>query len=158
MQSSSITTSYFFSTHLNSFAHAHAHDIDNDNGDDYIIHMPRNTRAMNSSNRPVCTVALDRTFDRISEVEIPFDFPSGSARIVGSCNGLLCLAGIGGRNISDYAIYLWNPSIRKFKRLPDLMTDLAGSLVRMLSTMSSGRSFVLRRRIGGSVACDIFQR
>ena len=116
---SSITTSYFISTHLNSFAHAHAHDIDNDNGDDYIIHMPRNTRAMNSSNRPVCTVALDRTFDRISEVEIPFDFPSGSARIVGSCHGLLCLAGIGGRNISDYAIYLWNPSIRKFKRLPD---------------------------------------
>ena len=38
----------------------------------------------------------------------------------------------------------------------NLMTDLAGSLVRMLSTMSSGRSFFLRRRIGGSVACDIF--
>ena len=41
----------------------------------------------------------------------------------------------------------------------NLMTDLTGSLVRMLSTMSSGMSFFLRRRrIGGSVVCDIFQR
>ena len=86
---SSITSSYFISTHLNNFAHAHAHDTDNDNGDGYIIHMPLHTRVMNSSssNRPVCTVALDRTFDRIFEIEIPFDLPSGFSKIVGSCNG-----------------------------------------------------------------------
>nr|XP_023927664.1 putative F-box protein At1g70960 [Quercus suber] len=74
----------------------HAHDTDNDNGDGYIIHMPLHTRAMNSStsNRPICTVALDRTFDRIFEIEIPFDLPSGLSKI-------------------------WNPSARKFKRLPD---------------------------------------
>nr|XP_023926064.1 F-box/kelch-repeat protein At3g06240-like [Quercus suber] len=98
---SSITTSYFISTHLNNFAHAHDIDIDNDNGDGYIIHMPWDT---NSSNRVVCTVALDRTFDRISEIEVPFDLPSG------------CTCGL---DISDYVIYLWNPSIRKFKKLPD---------------------------------------
>ena len=115
---SSITSSYFISTHLNNLAHDH--DNDNGDGDGYIIHMPRHTLdTMNSSNRPVCTVAFDRTFDRISEVEIPFDFPSGSAQIVGSCNGLLCLADIGSFNISDNVIYLWNPSIRKFKKLPD---------------------------------------
>ncbi|KAK4592968.1 hypothetical protein RGQ29_017203 [Quercus rubra] len=90
---SSITTPYFISTHLNNLAHDH----DNGDGDGYIIHMPWRTRdTVNSSNRPVCTVAFDRTFDRISEVEIPFDFPSGRALIVGSCNGT-----------------------RKFKRLPD---------------------------------------
>ncbi|KAL4599904.1 hypothetical protein ACB092_11G160400 [Castanea dentata] len=107
---SSITTPCFISTHLNNLAN------DNDNGDGYIIHMPWDT---NSSNRAVCTVAFDRTFDRISEIEVPFDFPSGSIQIVGSCNGLLCLAHNRGLTTSDNVIYLWNPSIRKFKRLPD---------------------------------------
>ena len=111
---SSITSSYFVSTHLNNLAHDN--DIDNDNGDGYIIHMPWDT---NSSNRVVCTVAFDRTFDRISEVEIPFDLTPGRAQIVGSCNGLLCLADIGKLSISKDFIYLWNPSIKKFKRLPD---------------------------------------
>ena len=40
----------------------------------------------------------------------------------------------------------------------NLMTDLAGSLDRMLSTISCGRSFFLRRRICGSLVCYIFQR
>ena len=110
---SSITTPKFISTHLNNFAN------DNDNGDGYIIHIPWYTRAMDSSKRRVCTVTLDRTFDRISEIDVPFDFPSGSVQIAGSCNGLLCLAYKGKFNIFDNVIYLWNPSIRKFKRLPD---------------------------------------
>ncbi|XP_065636273.1 F-box/kelch-repeat protein At3g06240-like [Quercus suber] len=73
--------------------------------------MPLNLR---STNRSICTVALDRTFDTISEARIPFDFSSNFAQIVGSCNGLLCIADYG--NVRD--IYLWNPSIRKFKKLP----------------------------------------
>ncbi|XP_030963968.1 F-box/kelch-repeat protein At3g06240-like [Quercus lobata] len=114
---SSITTPYFISTHLNNFAH------DNDNGGGYLIHMPRRT---NSSNKAVCTVALDLTFDRISEIEVPFDFPSGSVQIAGSCNGLLCLAYNGFFNIFGNVIYLWNPSIRKFKRLPDPYLERLG--------------------------------
>ena len=67
----------------------------------------------NHYNRAVCTVALGRTFDRISEVQYPFDFTPGRAHVVGSCNGLLlCLADFG------KVIYLWNPSIKKFKKLP----------------------------------------
>ena len=65
-----------------------------------------------SSDRPFCTVALDRKFHRISEFVIPFAFPFKCAGIVGSRNGLLCF------DDSD-KIYLWNPSIRKFKKLPD---------------------------------------
>nr|XP_023926031.1 F-box/kelch-repeat protein At3g23880-like [Quercus suber] len=110
---SSITTPKFISTHGNNFAH------DNDNGDGYIVHMPRFTHAMDSSDRRVCTVALDRTFHRISEIEVPFDLPYGSVQIAGSCNGLLCLAYVGNFSSFDNGIYLWNPSIRKFKRLPD---------------------------------------
>ena len=109
---SSITTPYFISTHLNNLAHDH----DNGDGDGYIIHMPWSS---NASNRAVCTVAFDRTFDRISEIEFLFVFPSRPIQIVGSCNGLLCISGTCGLDISDYVIYLWNPSIRKFKRLPD---------------------------------------
>ena len=72
--------------------------------------MPWHLRAtMNSSNRPICMVAFDHSFDRISKVDIPFDFPSGSAQIVSFCNGLLCLADIASPAISDNVIYLWNP-------------------------------------------------
>jgi len=74
------------------------------------------TRDLNSpytNKPPVCIVFFDRTFDRISKVGIPFHFPSGFVEIVDSCNGLLCLAD------SDNDKYLWNPFIRKFKKLPD---------------------------------------
>ncbi|OIT23019.1 f-boxkelch-repeat protein [Nicotiana attenuata] len=39
-------------------------------------------------------------------------FPN-SDRIVGSVNGLICLA------MEDYDLVVWNPSIRKYKKLPD---------------------------------------
>ena len=60
----------------------------------------------------ICTVAFDHTFDKISDIEIPFDFSSDCTQMVASCNGLLCLAD------SNNVIYLWNPSVRKFKKLP----------------------------------------
>ncbi|XP_050281187.1 F-box protein CPR1-like [Quercus robur] len=102
---SSITTPYFISTHLN-------HTKNNINRDNAcVIHLPYSSRPA----IPACTVALDRSFDTISEILIPFDFPHPRAQIVGSCNGLLCLADLVYGNV----IYLWNPSVRKFKKLPD---------------------------------------
>ena len=107
-----ITSHDFISTHLNNINNDHDHD----NG--YVIHMPLRGTSRPSCSSPhpdtsVCTVAFDRTFDMISQVRVPFDFDFNRAQIVGSCNGLLCLATF------DNVIYLWNPSIRKFKRLPD---------------------------------------
>ncbi|XP_065630169.1 F-box/kelch-repeat protein At3g23880-like [Quercus suber] len=114
---SSIKTSDFIDTHLSNYKDSH------DNG--YVIHMPsvRNTSSYRSpysssstssnTSIPVCTVAFDRTFDKISDVRIPFGVIFN--QIVGSCNGLLCVANSGN------VIYLWNPSIRKFKRLPDTL-------------------------------------
>ena len=92
---SSIKSHDFISNHLN---------INKNHVNGYVIHMGSNPSSP-SSNRPVCTVALDRTFDRISEFVVPFDFPFKHAGIVGSCNGLLCLSN------SYKFIYLWNPSI-----------------------------------------------
>ena len=70
-----------------------------------------------SSHSQVCTVSCDRTFERVSEFRIPFTFQSLSLRLVGSCNGILCLTDYIGSEING--VYLWNPSIRKFKKLPD---------------------------------------
>uniref|UniRef100_A0A7N2LH99 F-box associated beta-propeller type 3 domain-containing protein n=2 Tax=Quercus lobata TaxID=97700 RepID=A0A7N2LH99_QUELO len=39
--------------------------------------------------------------------------------MIGSCNGLVCLAQHRKLSATSDAIYLWNPRIRKFKRLPD---------------------------------------
>ena len=71
------------------------------------------------SNNPVCMVACDRKFNRISEYPIPSELHLNYPEIVGSCNGLVCLAQYGNGSTIAEVIYLWNPSIRKFKRLPD---------------------------------------
>ncbi|XP_065625689.1 F-box protein At3g07870-like [Quercus suber] len=111
---SSMTSPDFISTHLNN-------NNNNKNGDNaYVIHMPCLART-NHDNALVCTVALDRTFDRISEIEIPFNFSTACIQfqLVGSCNGLLCLANLSiSTTTFANALYLWNPSIRKFKKLP----------------------------------------
>uniref|UniRef100_A0A2N9FES2 F-box associated beta-propeller type 1 domain-containing protein n=1 Tax=Fagus sylvatica TaxID=28930 RepID=A0A2N9FES2_FAGSY len=49
----------------------------------------------------------DRTLTHISTFQLPF-----SALMVGFCNGLFCL-----RNMDNKVLYLWNPSIRKFKMI-----------------------------------------
>ncbi|XP_075645397.1 F-box/kelch-repeat protein At3g06240-like [Castanea sativa] len=94
-----ITSPNFISTHLNML-------LCHNQG--YVIHMP----SINLDNQGL-KVACDHMFDGISELKIPFSFQSGLAFLVGSCNGLLCF--------SDWFndVFLWNPSIRKFKKLPD---------------------------------------
>ncbi|XP_050262350.1 F-box/kelch-repeat protein At3g23880-like [Quercus robur] len=56
----------------------------------------------------------DHTFKRISEYPIPSALTL--SRAYSACNGLVCLAQYGRFSTN---IHLWNPSIRKFKRLSD---------------------------------------
>ena len=74
-----------------------------------------------SSHSKDCTISCDYTLNSISQLGISTDFPFRISKIIGSCNGLLCLIDYQSlRNTtSDVFIYLWNPSIRKFKRLSD---------------------------------------
>uniref|UniRef100_A0A7N2N0R6 F-box domain-containing protein n=1 Tax=Quercus lobata TaxID=97700 RepID=A0A7N2N0R6_QUELO len=67
------------------------------------------------SSKHLCTVVCnsDSTLTQISRFEIPSLFEKYS--IVGFCNGLFCLAS--SDNDLNHIIYLWNPSIRMFKKL-----------------------------------------
>ena len=110
---SSIANPNFISTHLHNHNHIHHHS--------YVTHIPRNIPEPSSgssrSSGQLCTLTCDRTFETISEFRVPFTFQSGFPHFVGSCNGILCFINYNapGSNV----FYLWNPSIRKFKRLPD---------------------------------------
>ncbi|KAK9994103.1 hypothetical protein SO802_023806 [Lithocarpus litseifolius] len=113
----------FISTHLN-HNHHHQHH--------YVIHRPKIIpfpfhTPPSRSNLQVCTLAFDRTFETISESRIPFTFQSGYPHLVGSCNGILCFTDFITSKSKD--VYLWNPSIRKFKRLPDTCLTQLRTLV-----------------------------
>ncbi|THF96056.1 F-box/kelch-repeat protein At3g23880-like [Camellia sinensis] len=51
--------------------------------------------------------------DNAVELDYPLKDPHHSVWIVGSCNGLVCIA------IEEDSIFLWNPSTRKSKKLPN---------------------------------------
>ncbi|XP_058181151.1 F-box/kelch-repeat protein At3g06240-like [Rhododendron vialii] len=76
----------------------------------------------NRTGRKSCL--LDSIMEcKLPENAVEFDYPSKEPNqfvyIVGSCNGLMCVAAdIWSTN--KRTIYLWNPSTRKSKRLPDL--------------------------------------
>ncbi|KAK4403833.1 F-box/kelch-repeat protein [Sesamum angolense] len=48
-----------------------------------------------------------------ADFDYPMKNPNNSVRAVGCCNGLVCIA------INGKHIFLWNPSTRKHKKLPD---------------------------------------
>ena len=108
---SSIANPKFITTHLLNHNHHHG----------YVIHIrwniPKPSSGSSPSSGQVCTLTCDRTYETISEFRVPFTFQSGFPYVGGSCNGILCFTNYTtpGSNV----VYLWNPSIRKFKRLPD---------------------------------------
>ena len=106
---SSITTPSFISTHLN---------LRNNNTNlAYLINFAFTTTF--DSTIPSFIGGYDPTFNRISEYPIPSGFfPSHYSYTADSCNGLVCFTNHNDLPTNTGAIYLWNPSIRKLKRLP----------------------------------------
>ncbi|XP_071713469.1 F-box/kelch-repeat protein At3g23880-like [Rutidosis leptorrhynchoides] len=65
-------------------------------------------------NLKICNlydVLYDKSVNAI-ELDYPLKHPRKSVWIVGSCNGLLCIA------IEEDTLFIWNPSTRKSNRLP----------------------------------------
>lgn len=106
-----IISPYFISTHLNN---------NNSKYHGCFIRVPESF----GKKGKVCEVFCDRTYYIISEYPVPSGFDrfyvgstSAGNGIVGSCNGLLCIPHYKGFCVD--VIYLYNPVLRKFKKLPD---------------------------------------
>ena len=102
---STITSHKFIKTHLDRAKSS------SNNNNDYLLYK---SQRMSSSPNELCTVVhnSDRTLSEISRFQIPDYF----VYIVGFCNGMFLSAD----DDSDHGhvVYLWNPSIRKYKKLP----------------------------------------
>ncbi|KAL4606998.1 hypothetical protein ACB092_09G143700 [Castanea dentata] len=106
---STISSSIFITAHLH---RAKSSSANNNNGG-YLLYSPFPEELNFSSyNKELCTVSYnsDRSLTHISRFRVPFPYDF----MVSFCNGMLCLNSIKGRG---NVIYLWNPSIRKFKKL-----------------------------------------
>ncbi|KDP32917.1 hypothetical protein JCGZ_13698 [Jatropha curcas] len=68
-------------------------------------------------NSELCSVDFD-LLDNLKQLEHPLMCYNHSIKILGSCNGLLCICNV----VDDIA--LWNPSIRKYHVLPYLSIEL----------------------------------
>ena len=79
----------------------------------------------------------DRTLTQISKSQIPFS----DTRMVGFCNGIFCL-----QNSRNHIIYLWNPSIRKFKMLDDtcLTHTFESRFTRPFARVAAGLAYQSR--------------
>jgi F-box interacting protein len=97
-----LTSPDFINTHLDRAKSSLSHNNNNNNGFLLYIHK--------SYYKHLCTVLCnsDHTFTEISKLKIPFSDIS----VVDFCNGMFCL-----KNFENHELYLWNPSIRKFKIL-----------------------------------------
>ncbi|CAA3030946.1 F-box CPR1-like [Olea europaea subsp. europaea] len=85
----------------------------NDDSSHYILDL-----LLDEHGDKPCVVLRDNvvSFDPVYSVDLPMDFELRKCKMVGSCNGLVCLTGT-----SCFAdgclIYLWNPLLRRIKRI-----------------------------------------
>ncbi|KAI8558429.1 hypothetical protein RHMOL_Rhmol04G0092600 [Rhododendron molle] len=108
---SHITSPSFVAKHLNQ-------SITNTkiNGDKLLVRLYDHKTKSDKKERYLLLNDDDRFGDEYLEFKFPFKNPFGYFRVVGSCNGLLCV-------VDDYftdwpRIIVWNPSTRKSVALP----------------------------------------
>ena len=140
---STITNPIFIATHFKlneakSLSNKNSHNgylLYTSETEDYSFHAELRTLVYNR----------DRTVTEISRFKTPFSFYDASMNCF--CNGIFCLDRCNENN-GDHIIYLWNPSIRKFKMLaPALMTDPCESATLGLAYHSHKNDFKILRLV-----------
>ncbi|XP_030945207.1 F-box/kelch-repeat protein At3g23880-like isoform X1 [Quercus lobata] len=109
-----ITGTTFINNHLK-LNHSQCESLISTNSrSGYLLYTTKDKNSSPSSKQ-LCTVVCnnDRTLTQVSRFEIPSFFDK--YMIVAFCNGLFCLASR--EKELCHIIYLWNPSIRMFKKL-----------------------------------------
>ncbi|GFP87933.1 F-box/kelch-repeat protein at3g06240 [Phtheirospermum japonicum] len=90
-------------------------------GNIYLLHKP-----LQRNGHRVFRLLFDKTFDQALDIVLPLDLVPMSFTIVGSFNGVLCLADT---NSFGTMIYICNPSIRKYRTINFPINDFTiGSL------------------------------
>ncbi|KAJ7960711.1 F-box domain containing protein [Quillaja saponaria] len=97
----------FISAHL-----SHQNSI-RDKGGSYFLVKHRSYL----THTDVISLLSSRTYNVVSSFEVPTEMGSKFVKIVGSCNGLLCVSHDSISNFGS-SIFLWNPAIRRFRVLP----------------------------------------
>ena len=118
---SSITSPNFISTHLK---------LNNHNHGARLLFLSSTRSSIDT--QVICTVTCECTFDLISKIQLPLCLPP--TRIVGSINGLLCLSKQYYYVPHSNHVYLWNPSIRKFKMISNTSSILNTTLFHSSAT------------------------
>ncbi|KAG8363910.1 hypothetical protein BUALT_Bualt19G0071600 [Buddleja alternifolia] len=87
-------------------------------GNNYLLCVP-----LEPTPGRVFRLLSDKTFERALDIQIPFEPVSMSLIVIGSCNGLLCIT-----DLDNYGtiIYLYNPSIRKYRTINSPIVDIFG--------------------------------
>jgi hypothetical protein len=136
-----ITDPIFITTHLDK-----ANSLSNDNG--YLLYMSERKYIPEKQDysrfNELCTVVYqDQTLTEISRFEIPFTHIS----ILGFCNGMFFL-----HKYRKQILYLWNPSIRKYKMLSPHFTGRYNGVVHGIAYHSQNNDFkILKIAFQGSV-------
>ncbi|XP_074334752.1 F-box protein At3g07870-like [Apium graveolens] len=109
---SNITKPTFISAHIQ-----HSLSCSNNNNALFVIPLV-------IKHKKYCTLISAHTGDVLKKYKIPFQTKTNTLKLCGSLNGVLCLNEIdfgkisGSDLLDDYQeLYLWNPSVGKYKRL-----------------------------------------
>ena len=138
-----ITDTTFINKHLKLNLNQPESLISTNTHSGYLLYTTKDKNSSPSSKQ-LCTVVCnnDRTLTQVSRFEIPTFFDE--CDIVDFCNGLFCLASY--EKELCHIIYLWNPSIRMFKKLlATPFTDKDTTSVMGLAYNSQNNDFKILR-------------
>ncbi|KAL6224803.1 hypothetical protein ACLB2K_003658 [Fragaria x ananassa] len=78
-----------------------------------------------AENKKCFSLFSAETYDKCLDLELPTHGVGLDFGVAGSCHGLVCISTRSYSPTSEAPVYLWNPSIRKLRRLPEGIIGLS---------------------------------